>query len=344
MKKFLLPENGNFYKANLHCHTTCSDADFTPEEVKEAYKNEGYSIVAYTDHEVLLDRSHLCDEEFLALNGVEYGNVEPMASARVNGRDWLHTCHICMIALDEGKYRQVCYNRNHVWPEKWEKHRAEQWVDENEPDYEKVFSPEGISDMMKKGRAERYFVIYNHPTWSCDTYDRYSRYEGMHAMEMYNYSSYVEGYDEYNPKIYDDILRTGKRIFCVGSDDNHDRRPLDDPMNDSFGAFTVIKAEKLEYKAVTDALLAGNFYASQAPEIKELYFEDGMVHIKTSPAKRILINTGRRRAFAAYPKDDGFVTEASFEVFPEDVYIRLTVEDEKGLHANTNAYFTDTLF
>ena len=30
MKKFLLPENGNFYKANLHCHTTISDGRLTP--------------------------------------------------------------------------------------------------------------------------------------------------------------------------------------------------------------------------------------------------------------------------------------------------------------------------
>ena len=37
MKKFLLAENGNFYKANLHCHTNLSDGDFTPEQVKQLY-------------------------------------------------------------------------------------------------------------------------------------------------------------------------------------------------------------------------------------------------------------------------------------------------------------------
>ena len=34
MRKYLLPENGNFYKANLHCHTDVSDGAKTPEEVK----------------------------------------------------------------------------------------------------------------------------------------------------------------------------------------------------------------------------------------------------------------------------------------------------------------------
>ena len=35
MKKFLLPESGNYYKANLHCHSTYSDGRLTPEELKE---------------------------------------------------------------------------------------------------------------------------------------------------------------------------------------------------------------------------------------------------------------------------------------------------------------------
>ena len=38
MKKYLLPEKGNFYKANLHTHSTISDGKLTPEAVKEAYK------------------------------------------------------------------------------------------------------------------------------------------------------------------------------------------------------------------------------------------------------------------------------------------------------------------
>ena len=32
----------------------------------------GYSVVAYTDHDVFLDQQHLTDENFVALNGTEY--------------------------------------------------------------------------------------------------------------------------------------------------------------------------------------------------------------------------------------------------------------------------------
>ena len=71
MKQYLLPQNGNFYKANLHCHTTVSTGKLTPEEVKDIYKSKDYAIVAYTDHDIMIDQSHLADESFLPLLGYE---------------------------------------------------------------------------------------------------------------------------------------------------------------------------------------------------------------------------------------------------------------------------------
>jgi hypothetical protein len=71
MKKYLLPPNGNFYKANLHCHSTYSDGELTPKQIKEIYLQQGYSIVAFTDHDILLSHQHLTDDKFLALNGLE---------------------------------------------------------------------------------------------------------------------------------------------------------------------------------------------------------------------------------------------------------------------------------
>ncbi len=42
MRKYLLPKEGSFYKANLHCHTTVSDGGMTPEEIKNLFKSKGY--------------------------------------------------------------------------------------------------------------------------------------------------------------------------------------------------------------------------------------------------------------------------------------------------------------
>ena len=46
MHKYLLPEKGKFYKANLHSHSTVSDGHWTPEEMKQRYMEKGYSIIA----------------------------------------------------------------------------------------------------------------------------------------------------------------------------------------------------------------------------------------------------------------------------------------------------------
>ena len=35
MKQYLLPENGKFYKVNMHSHSTYSDGVQTPEQLKE---------------------------------------------------------------------------------------------------------------------------------------------------------------------------------------------------------------------------------------------------------------------------------------------------------------------
>ena len=78
MKKYLLGGKGNFYKANLHIHTTISDGCFSPEEVKRMYMEKGYSILAYTDHEVIVPHNELSDRNFLAITAYEASVNAPL--------------------------------------------------------------------------------------------------------------------------------------------------------------------------------------------------------------------------------------------------------------------------
>ena len=41
---------GQWYRANLHAHTTNSDGDLSPEDCAEFYRRAGYDILALTDH------------------------------------------------------------------------------------------------------------------------------------------------------------------------------------------------------------------------------------------------------------------------------------------------------
>lgn len=335
MRKYLLPEGGQFYKANLHCHTTVSDGKLSPEEMKEVYKKQGYSIICYTDHNVLIPHPELTEEDFLALYGVEYDITEEKPGITDFHR--LKTCHLCLIATNPNYTVQPCFRTTWFYERLADKSLVKR--DESIPLYAYEYRAEYINDIIRTAREKGFFVTYNHPAWSQEGYEIYSKYEGMNAMEICNYGCITEGYHDYNPEVYDELLRQGKKLYCIATDDNHNGYPMDSPYWDSFGGFTMIKADKLEYRAITDALLKGNFYASQGPEIYSLYVEGNRLHIKTSDAARIVFTTGVRHGFCAFPMEGDTINEAEFELCSDDGYVRVTVFDKAGKPADTNAYF-----
>jgi len=339
MKKYLLPKDGTFYKANLHCHTLISDGHWTPEQVKDAYKKAGYSIVAFTDHDIMIPHHELDDEDFLAMTGYEMEVDAPF-------EEWgeQKTCHMCFVALTPDVTEQVCWNRaryGYTWGNALELvKKGYARFDESKPDFVRTYTPDCINKMMKTGREAGFFVTYNHPTWSMEDYSNYIHYEGMHAMEIVNNGSFMAGFEEYNGRVFDEMIRAGKRVYCTATDDNHNFHADN---RDCFGGFVMIKADKLEYETIGKALLAGDFYASQAPLIEELYIEDGKVHVKTSPARRIAYLTGRIHSEQAYAQEGETVSEATFTVRPNHKYFRIDVIDEKGRIASSQAYYVDEL-
>lgn len=333
MKKYLLPQNGTFYKANLHCHTTVSDGGMTPEEVKKYYKENGYSVVAFTDHDVLVPHPELVDESFLPLNGYEM-EVDEIKDCKDRFKK---SCHMCFISIEPDNLKQVCFHRSKYFFGNAVNYTDKIQYDENISDYEREYTHENINQMMETGRQNGFFVTYNHPSWSLENYSDYMGYDNMHAMEIYNNECNLLGYCDYNEKEYDDMLRGGKHIYCIATDDNHSKESC-------CGGFTMIKAKKLGYKEITNALVDGCFYASNGPLIHSLWFEDGKIHIDSSDAASIRLNTGSRRAKTVKAAENSVVNSADFEVFREDEYVRITITDSKGNHANTNAYFTNELF
>lgn len=323
MKKHLFPQSGKFYKANLHSHCTVSDGKLTAEEMKQEYLAKDYSVIAFTDHWFFVTHNELTDENFVALNGYEMD----IAEIRDGSNNRLgKTCHVCFIA---GTPERDCRPKFHD--------------DIGEIDGVKDYSTECISTMMEAGRKDGFFVTYNHPAWSQETRDEYCNFHGMHAMEICNWGSYSGGYCDYNEKEYDEMLRVGKRIGCVGTDDNHNDGPRNTHYFGSFGAFTMIKAEKLDYTSIMDALFQGNYYASQGPLIEDVWMEGNRIHITCSQARRIYMNTAHQYADAVWAEDESGITHAAFTVIPEFGYVRLTVEDHRGYHANTRAFFIDEL-
>ncbi|HOU09279.1 MAG TPA: PHP domain-containing protein [Clostridiales bacterium] len=315
MRMDLLGGKGNFYKANLHCHSVYSDGKLTPEELKDEYMKRGYSIVAFTDHERFIGHNGLSGDGFLALNGYEAGIADE--SAEPGHRRPCY--HFGIIALDGGP-REVL---------------------EAKPAYG---DHAGINGYIAELRRRGFAVIYNHPYWSLQTLDDYRFLQGLNAMEIFNYTCYHRaGIDGNQTQVYDTLLRRGRRLGCVAADDNHNRFGFDDPFNDSFGGFVMLQAEKLEYAEVMRAFVSGDYYASAGPLIEALSVGGGEVSVACSPAVRITLNTAGRRSGVANARAGETLTQARFAVDPEDVYIRLEVTDAAGRRANTRAYFLDEL-
>lgn len=336
MKQYLIQSSGTFYKTNLHCHSTMSDGNLTPEELKEAFKSRGYSVLAITDHEFMFDHSDLNDEDFLTLTSYEIAvnqEAEYWPSTKV--------CHLNVYSCDPHNTKQIFFDPAVL--ASGNKRYADQvsYIGET---VKKEYSPAHINATIRAAKEQGYLVSYNHPTWSLEDYRDYASYEGMFAMEIYNTNCAVSAaMNEYNERVYDDLLRAGKQLYCIATDDCHGTADFESADSDYFGGWVMIKADSLTYDEVFQALKDGQFYASCGPVIKELYIEDGFVVLTCEPATSIRYGTYGRTAKMIRSRDGNPVTEARIPICKEDIYFRFEITDEQGRKAYTNAYFLHQL-
>lgn len=343
MKQYLLPATGSFYKVNMHSHSTLSDGGQTPEELKAAYKAAGYSAIAFTEHCAMYDLSHLSDDEFIAITSFEFdvSDWENPPFVFYKGRphcfDHVQCVHLNLYAKAPHNNAMVCFNPKYLSAKQREQMDKLAYV--GEPTYERHFTVESINELIREAHKEGMLVVFNHPTWSLNTWDLYSKLEELDGLEIANGASDRSSDLDYTPYVYDQMARAGHRMVCVAGDDNHGPAHF-------FQAWTMVKAESLTYENLFEGLKNGNCYASQGPEIYELFLEKGedgkrYVTIKTSPAAGIFLTTAGRRKACKLAEGGDPVSEARFEIKEEDYYFRLTVRDAAGKHANTRIYYLD---
>ena len=344
MKQFLLPEGGQFYKANMHMHTTVSDGSWTPEETKARYKEQGYSIVAFTDHEIMVPHDDLADEDFLPILSYEFAVNK--WTKETNFAFW--PCyHLNFYAKDPKQTKMPVFVEQRIH-EKSKHFITDDMRESQSTDFR--YSLDYINGLVKKANDMGFLVSYNHPYWSLQNYEDYAGLEGIWGVEFMNTGCYVEGYHlDCDMRPIEDMLRAGKHVYPLATDDAH-------RLSHCFGGHIMVKAEKLDYATVMDALERGDFYASTGPQIKELTIEDGVLHVVSSPCARISVSTERRFTRFENVGDDGkLLTEATFDMnpyldacrtvenLPWEPYFRVTLLDEKGLNAFSRAYYVSEL-
>ncbi len=324
----LLDNNVPYFKGNMHCHSTLSDGKMTTTELKDWFKGHGYHFLAITDHERAYKHPELDDEDFITLTSSEIAIKQfPEQSTLVNHD--MKVCHLNIYAKEQDNDATIFYNSvlDHYSPEE-ERLQLSRELGE----HDRIYGVEGINAIIREANEKGFFVAYNHPRWSLENYGDYGGYEGLWGVEVYNTSCAQAGLYEYDINVVDDFLRDDKHVFVSCGDDNHSEGTCGH-------AFVMVNVPTLSYKSIIDGLLEGKFYASHGPTINSLVVEGNHVRITCSAAKQICYSAHGRRAKSVHAEENGYITEAEFEIRPTDGYFRLDVVDERGRRANTQAYY-----
>lgn len=155
-KKHLLPLVNQYFKANLHTHSTISDGKMTREEVKKAYKALGYQILCLTDHNTIANHSDMNEPDFLMLTGAEIDITAPST----NNSD-AQTYHLNLIAKEPDN---LWYPANvKCWFPKVEKYESKIQYDNMDLKY----NTDSVNTMIAKANKKAFLLCITIPPGPC---------------------------------------------------------------------------------------------------------------------------------------------------------------------------------
>ena len=308
MKLTLFSDEGNWYKGNLHTHSTISDGHLPVAETKEQYVKKGYSFIAITDHNIYFNSSEYNEDNFIIIPGIETNVTKP----NWNGQH--------MVGIYDPKEKEDTFEHGKVL-------ETLAWSG----DFNDLDVLQEQIEILRKGGNQ---CIYPHPKYGRILPETMLKLNGYFAMEIWNNESvYDSGCGEalYH---WDHLLRNNKKVWGIASDDKHQS---DDRY---IGGYVVVKAKELTVSAILQSLKAGNFYSSAGPEIYDFYVEDGIAYAKTSDAKAIgfICYEAHGKVYLP-PRGRDTFNEQSHELRVGTNFVRLEVEDKFGKKAWSNPIF-----
>lgn len=291
-----LDREGHWYRGTLHIHTTESDGEMTPEQVKQLYRFNGYDFIAITDHNRYGVYAHLNEPDFLIMPGVEIDCVY---------EEQVH--HIVGVGRpgDPAGYEHG--------------HRFLGLKDK---------PPQALVDELT---AHGCMAIYAHPFWSyCDPALLLSL-RGLTGMEIINYSceqTWKSGIGEY---YFEYVRARGSGMWCFGADDAHGHSP--DYMGGYIMVKSPALTHAALFDAIRRGSFYASFAqpGKKAPEIHDFLVEDGVAKVDCSPARTIYINVSRTCYRPLHGTPDQPVTHHEFRLPSGARQVRAIVCDFQGM-------------
>jgi predicted metal-dependent phosphoesterase TrpH len=243
-----------WYKGNTHTHTLNSDGDSAPDDVVRWYREHGYQFLVLSDHNYLtsvdgLNALHGADDRFLVIKGEEVTDRFKDNHIHVNGLD------VARKIEPQGGTSVVDVIQRNV-----DAIRAASGVPHiNHPNYRWAIS----ADELRQVRNNRLFEVFNgHP-------------------QVNNVGGGgVPGLEE----AWDAILTSGVLLYGIAVDDAHTfKRPGDPAVAGPGRGWVVVRAAKLEARALLESLERGDFYASTGVEVQDYTVTNRAMTVTVKP-------------------------------------------------------------
>lgn len=301
-------KSGKWFKGNLHCHSTNSDGSLSPSEVAALYKKNGWNFLAFTEHELYTDNKEFNDDNFLIIPGIElcmYDRRDPITGKLP---------HIVGVSKTELK-NSSAYKHGDIYVKK------------------PGFSPDAAQEMITNLSSRDNLPILCHPNWSRLEFEDIKNLKDFFAMEIFNYGCFLESNTGLCLDYWDSLLRCGKKVWGVATDDAHHQ------LKDECGGWVMVKAEKLTCEAISAALAGGSFYSSSGPEIYKFTVSGNEVHVECSPVNVINFITYMETGHSHWADDNVSLTSSCYRLHGNEKYVRVECVDIYGKTAWSNPIF-----
>jgi hypothetical protein len=289
-----------WYRGNTHTHTTESDGDSTPDEVARWYKEAGYQFLVLSDHNVLTSVESLnaaigSPGAFLVIRGEEVTSRLGAKPLHVNGLD----VNTVIPGQTGGSVVEILQK-----------------------------SVDGI-------RRASGVPHVNHPNYGwAITADELAAVRDTTLFEIYNGHPQVNnlggGGTPGLEEVWDRILSSGKLLYGIAVDDAHVFKRPWDPMAAKPGrGWVMVRAARLEPRAILGALERGEFYATTGVELESYQATPSRISVSIKP-------TGFSRYRVQFIGKHGRIlsevatTPATYEVQGNEGYVRAKVIESNG--------------
>lgn len=296
MQALPFSQPGRFWRGNLHTHSTLSDGHRSPEAVCQFYREAGYDFLALTDHFLQHYNYPLADTRpYRTADFTTLIGAELHSGQTELGRLW----HILAVGLP---------------------------LDFAQPTPDET-GPQIAARALQAGA----FVAAAHPLWYKLTEADVLSLGSIHAIEIFNGTSYDHNDMADSWYMLENLLEKGYRYTACATDDTH----FNPERGDAELGWVWVRSSANDPEALLEALKSGHYYSSTGPRIFDISLHEGnKIRVRCSPASRIFV-TGAgyiSRHAAGHGLIDAEIELKTFD----SPYCRVTVRDAYGRRAWSN--------